>query len=56
MLNKDIQQIKVNVVEILIVTCKDNPNTMYETAEEYLTILKNSLEQHKEFYEQEYRG
>lgn len=56
MLNKDIQQVRIDVVEVLIATCKDNPNSMYEAAERYLTILKDSLEEHKEFYEQEYRG
>lgn len=56
MLNKDIQQIRIGVVETLLEACKDDPNAMYEQAQAYLTQLQNSLQQNKEFYEQGYRG
>lgn len=30
MLNKDIQQIRIDVVEMLLETCKNEPEKMYE--------------------------
>lgn len=56
MQNKDVQQIRINVVEMLLETCKDEPERMYERAEGYLKNLQISLQQNKKFYEQEYRG
>ena len=56
MQNGDIQQIRIDVVEMLLETCKDEPERMYERAEEYLKNLQISLQQNKKFYEQEYRG
>lgn len=56
MQNKDIQQIRIGVVEILLEACKDEPEKMYERVEKYLKNLQASLQQNKKFYEQEYRG
>lgn len=55
MLNKEIQQIRINMIEVLLEACKDNPASMYERTKEYLINLKNSIEQNKEFYEQVYK-
>ena len=56
MINRDIQQIRINVLEILIGACKGNPSSAYEKAKEYLKILQESLIKNKDFYEQEYKG
>ena len=56
MINKDIQQIKIGVLEVLLASCKDEPSSMYEQAQKYLQILQNSLEEHTEFFQQEYKG
>lgn len=56
MLNRDIQQIRINVLEVLISSCKRNPSSAYEKAEEYLKTLQESLIKNKDFYEQEYKG
>lgn len=56
MQNKDIQQIRIGLVEILLEACKDEPKKMYETVENYLKNLQLSLQQNKNFYEQEYKG
>lgn len=56
MLNKDIQQVRINVLEVLMGACKDSPSSTYERAEEYLKILQESLIKNKDFYEQEYKG
>ena len=54
MLNKDIQRIRMNVIEILLLVCRENPEKMYIIANEYLELLNHSLEQHKEFYNQKF--
>ena len=56
MRNKDIQQIRIDIVEMILEACKDEPDRMYERAEGYLNNLQLSLQQNKKFYEQEYRG
>lgn len=56
MQNKDIQQIRIDVVEMLLEACKDEPESMYERVEDYLKNLQVSLQQNKQFYEQEYKG
>ncbi len=56
MLNKDIQQIRINVVDMLLEACKDEPEGMYERVEGYLKDLQSSLQQNKKFYEQQYKG
>lgn len=56
MLNKDIQQIRIDVVEMLLEVCKNEPEKMYERAEGYLENLQVSLQQNKKFYEQEYKA
>ncbi len=55
MKNKDIQDIRIDVVKMLIDVCKDEPKRMYEVAESYLTQLECSLDEHKKFYQEEYR-
>lgn len=56
MQNKYIQQIRINVVDMLLEACKDEPEKMYERVEKYLKNLQVSLQQNKIFYEQEYEG
>ena len=55
MKNKDIQDIRIDVVKMLIDVCKDKPERMYEVAREYLIQLECSLDEHKQFYEEQYR-
>ena len=56
MQNKDIQQIRIDVVEMLLEACKGEPERMYERVEGYLENLQTSLQKNANFYEQEYRG
>lgn len=56
MQNKDIQQIRIDVVEMLLGACKDEPEKMHARTENYLKNLQTSLQQNKKFYEQEYKG
>ena len=56
MQNGEIQQVRINVVEMLLEACKDEPEKMYERVEKCLKNLQASLQQNKKFYEQEYRG
>ncbi len=56
MQNKDIQQIRIDVVEMILGACKDEPERMYERMGKYLIELQISLKQNKKFYEQQYRG
>lgn len=56
MKNKDIQQIRIDVVKMLVEICKDEPERMYERVEDYLKNLQVSLQKNKKFYEQQYEG
>ena len=56
MKNKDVQEIRIDVVKMLIDVCKNEPETMYEVAGRYLTQLEYSLHEHKQFYQEQYRG
>ncbi len=56
MLSKDIQEVRINVIEVLLAACKDEPETMYARAEGYLKYLQDSIQQNKNFYNQEYKG
>lgn len=56
MLNKDVQKIRIDVVEMLLEAFKDEPESMYVRTENYLKNLKTSLQQNNKFYEQEYKG
>lgn len=55
MQNKDIQQIRIDVVEMLLEACKDEPERMYERVESYLKNLQTSLQENTNFYEQQYK-
>lgn len=56
MRNKDIQQIRIDIVKMLLKACKDEPDKTYEMEEGYLKNLQASLQQNKKFYNQEYKG
>lgn len=56
MLNKDIQQIRIDVVEMLREVCKDDPEKMYERVEGYLENLQVSLQQNKNSMNNNTRG
>lgn len=56
MLNKKIQEIRIDMLEALLFACKDEPNKTYQVAKDYLKILISSLNENKDFYNQEYRG
>lgn len=56
MLNKDIQQIRIDMLEALLFACKDEPNKIYKVEKDYLKILISSLNENKDFYNHEYKG
>lgn len=56
MLNKDIQQSRIHVLEALLESCRENPSTAYKQVQDSLKVLQESLQQNKEFYEEEYKG
>lgn len=56
MQNKDIQEIRINMLDILLFACKDESNKTYQVARDYLKILISGLNENKDFYNQEYKG
>lgn len=40
MLNKDIARIEIGVLEILVESCKNNPDDMYDQARAYLFFIE----------------